>query len=578
MTTWTHAHKNLARLLEKNGRAREAMEHLDVVADRQGNDALRFYSALLLPYVYEDKADIDGWRKTFKRNLKALAKRGEFASRGTRLESLAAVPISCSSACCKQPCSRALGEGAAWPLTRAPRSCGLLSMPGISIADPFNMEGVPQYYLSYHGRNDARINSEIAKLFRKSCASCVFRAPHTLDHKPKAADAKIRVGFMSYYFREHSVSKMTLGLAKGLDSDKFHTVLYQFGHKDWATEQLASYMTKLVMLENVGIESAQRLVADEELDVLIFAEIGMDPHSYAMAFGRHAPIQIAMHGHAQTTGIRSIDYYVSYAGFSEPQAQAHYSEKLLVVDGFTPLPRYYDLVPYKLSPHMHAERGRNTFKSRFRIPPEATVYACLQTLFKVDPRMDEVALGILHRHPGSVVLFKELPMTDQVGKQVIARMKKTFSEAEMQRVFFMPPLNDQDYRDAYLIVDVLIDSFPFGGHTTTMDAFSAGCPVVSMPTDLMSGRCTQGFLKFMGLGELIVDKIEELVDVAVKIGKDKAYRDRLSATIREKLPALIKDDTSVREWEDLLVAAGREGESGLSKWQSKSGQRKDTGG
>ena len=78
MTTWTHSYKNLARLLEKNGRAKEAMEFLDVVADRLANDALRFYSALLLPYVYQDRADIDGWRKTFKRNLRALAKRGEF--------------------------------------------------------------------------------------------------------------------------------------------------------------------------------------------------------------------------------------------------------------------------------------------------------------------------------------------------------------------------------------------------------------------------------------------------------------------------------------------------------------------
>ena len=53
MKSWTHSYKNLARLLEKNGRAREAMPFLDVVADRLGDDALRYYSALLLPYVYE---------------------------------------------------------------------------------------------------------------------------------------------------------------------------------------------------------------------------------------------------------------------------------------------------------------------------------------------------------------------------------------------------------------------------------------------------------------------------------------------------------------------------------------------
>jgi protein O-GlcNAc transferase len=388
----------------------------------------------------------------------------------------------------------------------------------------------------------------------------------------------VRVGFVSYYFREHSVSKMALGLVAALDKTTFHTVLYQFGNKDHITEKMAGYMSKLVMLQGTDIASAQRLIADEQLDVLVFAEIGMDPHAYALAFGRHAPIQIAMHGHAQTSGVASIDYYVSYKGFSEPEAQSHYSERLLVVDGYTPLTRYYDLVKYQLSPHMYTEQGRNAFKKRFKIPMGSTVYACLQTLFKVDPRMDHVTKRILEGDSKAVVLFKELPMTDQVGKLAIDRMRKTLSEEEMQRVIFMPPVAEQDYRDAYLVVDVLIDSFPFGGHTTSMDAFSAGCPVVTMPTDLMSGRCTQGFLSFMGLGELIVADVDSLVQVSLKVGRDKAYRDKLSRSIIESLPALTRDETSVREWASLLAAAGTAGHKALEKWHSTSGVRKYTGG
>ena len=63
---------------------------------------------------------------------------------------------------------------------------------------------------------------------------------------------KVRVGFISYYFREHSVSKMTLGLFKGLDKEKFHTVLFQFGYKDHITTKLASHMTKLVRAVEVA--------------------------------------------------------------------------------------------------------------------------------------------------------------------------------------------------------------------------------------------------------------------------------------------------------------------------------------
>jgi predicted O-linked N-acetylglucosamine transferase (SPINDLY family) len=383
LTGWIHSYKNLARLLEKNGRAREAMPFLDIVADKLKDDALRYYSALLLPYVYQDTADIDEWRKSFKKNLRALAKRG------------------------------------------------------ISITNPFMMEGVPQYYLSYHGRNDVKINSEIARLFRRSCQVCAFKAPHTIDYTPVPADKKVRVGFISYYFREHSVSKMTLGLLKGigLHRDKFHTVLYQFGYKDHITEKLAAHMNKFMHLERgYDLQRTQRLLADEQLDVLVFPEIGMDPHAYSIAFGRYAPIQIAMHGHAQTTGVSTLDYYVSYKGFSEPKAQSHYSEKLLIVDGYTPLTRYYDLVPHQLSPHLYTEQGRNAFKARFRIPSTVTVYACLQTIFKVDPRMDQVALRILEGDGNSVVLFKELPMTDQVAMCVCVCLRERESLCVCARV------------------------------------------------------------------------------------------------------------------------------------------------
>jgi len=82
-------------------------------------------------------------------------------------------------------------------------------------------------------------------------------------------------------------------------------------------------------------------------------------------------------------------------------------------------------------------------------------------------------------------------MTDQVGKLVIKRMKKTLTEEHFQRIVFLPPLTDQDYTIMYGAVDVVLDSFPFGGHTSTMDALSIGRPVVTLPTEFMSGRCTQ---------------------------------------------------------------------------------------
>ncbi|KAJ1478073.1 glycosyl transferase family 41-domain-containing protein [Baffinella frigidus] len=229
---------------------------------------------------------------------------------------------------------------------------------------------------------------------------------------------------------------------------------------------------------------------------------------------------------------------------------SHYSEKLLILDGLTPLTRWYDLTNFDISPVLKTKQGRVAFRKRFKIPAEVTVYACLQTIYKLSPRMDNVTREILTRDPDAVVLFKELPMTDQVGKQVKARLRQTLSgpllrrvhfmspwqlaTRDLRRVHFLPPLSDSDYRDTFAIVDVILDSYPFGGHTSTMDAFSAGCPVVTLPTDFLSGRCTQGFLREMGLGELVATDLDDYIEKALWVGMDLAYRAKIVAIIQAK--------------------------------------------
>ena len=172
-----------------------------------------------------------------------------------------------------------------------------------------------------------------------SCVLCL------VSHKYLRAS---QVGFISYYFREHSVLKMIAGLLREIDKSRFEVVLFNMGNIDSKTSILESYASRHVPMANLGFEAMKKKLSEEKLDVAVYPEIGMDPHSYALALGRQAPVQIAMHGHASTTGISTLDYFVTYEGFSEPDAQAHYSEALIQLPGQTPLTLYYDIVPFKV--------------------------------------------------------------------------------------------------------------------------------------------------------------------------------------------------------------------------------------
>lgn len=273
----------------------------------------------------------------------------------------------------------------------------------------------------------------------------------------------------------------------------------------------------------------------------------MDPHSYALAHARLAPVQLAMHGHADTTGIPNIDYYVTYAGFDE-KSFSHYSERVLRVEGHTMLPIWYDLQPFKAD-----SSQKYGLRTKYNIPEDAFVYACLQTLFKITPNMDRAIKKILTDVPNAVILLKELPMTDKVGQFLINRLRQTLGD-DISRVIVLPPLDDLEYQNIFSTVDAVLDSFPFGGHTSSMDAFSNGLPVVTLPTSLLSGRCTLGFLRTLHAEELIAKDENDFINIAVRLATDEAFFSDAKRRIAQNFPKLIKDQTSVKSWEKMLFA------------------------
>ncbi len=142
-----------------------------------------------------------------------------------------------------------------------------------------------------------------------------------------------------------------------------------------------------------------------KLDVLVFAEIGMDPVNYLLAFSRLAPTQVVTHGHASTTGIPTLDYFISYKPFEVAHAQEHYSETLVTFSDFSP----YDEVGFFPSflclptqpvvdfdqlvsrPQLFDLLGLSE-----HISLDTIVYVCHQTLFKIIPAYDDIILFVVH--------------------------------------------------------------------------------------------------------------------------------------------------------------------------------------
>jgi CRISPR-associated protein Csy1 len=126
--------------------------------------------------------------------------------------------------------------------------------------------------------------------------------------------------------------------------------------------------------------------------------------------------------------------------------------------------------------------------------------------------------------------------------------------APRQQVKVLPLMSHRDFRRLMTVVDVMLDTPHWSGGRTSLDALGAGLPIVTLPGRLMRGRQSAAMLRTIGVEELIVGDVAAYVERAVTVASDAAYRQRLSARIREGWGRLIERPEPVAALADALEA------------------------
>ncbi|MBL8827871.1 MAG: tetratricopeptide repeat protein, partial [Planctomycetaceae bacterium] len=349
---------------------------------------------------------------------------------------------------------------------RVERAVDELRQHALSVADPLEKIGVNLFYLPYHGYNDRDIQHKIADLYAHATPSLKYVAPHCQPGAARAKHDRIRVGFISKYFFEHSVGRHNAGIIANLDRSKFHVTVFHFpGSEDATTARICASADEAVKL-SAKLETARDRIAQAELDVLVYTDIGMDPWTYFLAYSRLAPVQCVLPGHPVTTGIPNVDYYISQSGMEPPNAQEHYTERLVQFDN---LPSYF------VRPKLPEQRMAREY---FKLSEQDHLYVVGQMLFKLHPDFDGVIQRVLRADPqGRVLVFEGFQQ--HWTSVLMNRMRRTIPDV-VDRVQVMPWLKIEEFVSLLACSDAVLDTFPFCGGTTSMQAFSVGAPIVTL--------------------------------------------------------------------------------------------------
>lgn len=401
------------------------------------------------------------------------------------------------------------------------------------------------FYLAYQEIDNKELFSEYGQICRRAME--YWQKQKNISAGKLSANRKhIRLGIVSAHIYSHSVwNAVVKGWAQNLNPSLFDIHLFHLAnYNDLETAFAKSLATSFT--ENLSnLEDWAKAILEKQIDVLIYPEIGMDPLTCKLANLRLAPIQMASWGHPETTGLPTIDYYISAKEFEPPKADGYYSEKLVSLPN---LGCYYsarNVTP--VTPDL----------SSCSIDMTSPILICPGTPFKYAPEHDQVLVAIAKKISNSQLIFFESP--DQpLSFAFRERLTKAFELENLNMsdfVRFIPWQKTEAFYGLMHKADVFLDTIGFSGFNTAIQAIECGLPIVTREGLFLRGRLASGILRRMGMTELIANNEEEYVNLVVKLVQDRTYRQAIQEKIIANRSILFDDLEPIRALEQFLIEA-----------------------
>lgn len=393
------------------------------------------------------------------------------------------------------------------------------------------------YYFTYHGQDDRELNRRLASVLRAAHPALAGVAPHCFA--PRAPAPKIRLGILSTYLRDHTIGNLFSGLITQLDRSRFQRVLiFSEADLDARSVALAESGAEEVVLISRRLPEARATVASQRLDVLWYPDLGMDSLTMYLAHARLAHAQLTTWGHPNTTGVPTVDAFLSLDALEPERADPPYTEALIT----QPTPNICLAPP---------QRAARLDRAALGLPVGKRLYGCPQTLFKLHPDFDEVLCAILDRDPEGMLVLHQ-GRTRRWRALLEARLE-ALRPGVTRRIHWMTSMPRPRYIETLAAFDVMLDPFPFGGGNTTLEAIAVGTPVVTLPPRLARGRLAAAFYQQLGWTGPVASSPADYVARAVRFATDPEARDLAQQALARGGHRLFNNTDGVRQFEDRVA-------------------------
>ncbi|WP_199249497.1 O-linked N-acetylglucosamine transferase, SPINDLY family protein [[Phormidium] sp. ETS-05] len=349
-----------------------------------------------------------------------------------------------------------------------------------------------------------------------------YQNPNRTKPPEKGAPGKkLKIGYISYCMRSHSVGWLARWLLQHHDREKFEIYAYFVTYKYLADPLQDWYLSQVDYPRKLGsnnLDIAEQIYQDG-IDILIDLDsLTMDVTCEVMAL-KPAPIQASWLGW-DAAGMPTIDYFIADPYVLPEAAQDYYQEKIwrlpqtyIAVDGF--------------------EVGVPTWKRQdLDVPRDAVVYFSGQKGYKRHSETIRLQMKIIKEVPNSYFLIK-----GYADRESITSFFTQLAESEgvdTNRLRFLPPAPSEAMHRANLgIADVVLDTYPYNGATTTLETLWMGIPIVTRVGEQFAARNSYTMMMNVGVTEGIAWTDEEYVEWGIRLGKSPELREDIAWRLRQ---------------------------------------------
>jgi len=364
---------------------------------------------------------------------------------------------------------------------------------------------IMQPYYSLLLRDNNSLQKKIAIKWSK-------KFPTKLSHKKFQLkdNKKIKLGYFSSDFKGHAVASLIKSLFINHDKDKFELYGFNLSKKylkeNFDQKILENFNNFFDCNEKNDLE-IKKLCDSLNIDIVIDLN-GHTKESRSTIFkNKCAPIQINYLGFPGTMGDKVYDYIVADKTVIPEDDMKNYSEKIIFMPNSF-FPNSFNNEYYET----------NLKKKEFLIPEDKFIFCSFNGVVKINNFIVDIWSEILNSSENSI-LWLSIPLNTEENKNILNEFSKR--KVDLARIFFSDKIEYQKYLERFQLADLFLDTFPYCGHTTSIEALNAGLPILTLQGKSFQNRVSASLLKNLNLNELITSNREEYIKLALDLCKDR---------------------------------------------------------